>query len=51
MKMYENREWLTRKYLVEHLKPEEIARMCNVTPATIYNALNKAGLRKQRGLK
>jgi DNA invertase Pin-like site-specific DNA recombinase len=51
MKMYLNEAWMRRKYLVEGLKPEEIAIMCNVSPQTIYNALNKMGLRKARGWK
>jgi len=40
-KKYRNKEWLEKKYLVERLDPNEIAKLCEVYPDTIRKWLRK----------
>lgn len=47
-KLYTSEAWLRRKYLVEKKSPEEIAEICGATLMTIYNYLNKFGIRGKR---
>jgi DNA-binding phage protein len=46
MKLYKNREWLHRRYVVQKKNMEEIATECGVTVMTIYRALKEKGLIK-----
>lgn len=39
--LYKNKEWLNQKYNIELLDIKDIAKLCNVKPATINKYLNK----------
>jgi hypothetical protein len=47
-KLYTNKAWLGKRYVVDRKTPEEIAKECGVTVETIYVYLAKFGLRKSR---
>lgn len=46
MKLYKNKDWLYRRYVVQRKSMEEIAKECNVTVMTIYRSLKEVGLIK-----
>ena len=46
MKLYQSKEWLYRRYIVQKKSMEEIAKECGVTVMTIYRALKDSGLIK-----
>ena len=46
MKLYKNKDWLYRRYVVQKKSMEEIATECGVTMMTIYRALREKGLIK-----
>ena len=46
MKLYKNKDWLYRRYIVQMKTMEEIATECGVTMMTIYRALKENGLIK-----
>jgi hypothetical protein len=48
MKMYQNENWLKKRFLVDKKSPEDIAKECGVSLETIYVYLGKFGLRKSR---
>jgi len=48
MKMYTNKNWLTKRYLVDKKTPEDIAKECGVSAETIYVYLGKFELKKSR---
>lgn len=45
-KLYQSKNWLTRKYVTEGLTETEIAALCGATQVTINRYLRKFGLRK-----
>jgi DNA-binding phage protein len=46
VKLYKNKDWLYRRYVVQKKTMEEIATECGVTMMTIYRALREKGLIK-----
>jgi len=46
VKLYKNKDWLHRRYVVQKKTMEEIATECGVTMMTIYRALREKGLIK-----
>ena len=46
MKLYKNKDWLHRRYVIQRKSMEEIAQECGVTVMTIYRALKEKGLIK-----
>ena len=46
MKLYKNKDWLHRRYVIQRKSMEEIASECGVTAMTIYRALKEKGLIK-----
>lgn len=44
--LYQSEAWLRRKYLVEKLSPEAIAKLCGATPMTIYRYINQFGFKR-----
>ena len=46
MKLYKNKDWLYRRYVVQNKTMENIAQECGVTAVTIYRALKEKGLIK-----
>jgi DNA-binding phage protein len=46
VKLYKNKDWLYRRYVVQKNTMEEIATECGVTVMTIYRALKEKGLIK-----
>ena len=46
MKLYKNRDWLHRRYVIQRKTMSEIAEECGVTVMTIYRALKEKGLIK-----
>ena len=47
-KLYTNQIWLKKRYQLDRKTPQEIAKECGVSVATIYVYLDKFGLRKSR---
>lgn len=47
-KLYQSRAWLYRRYVVEKLTEQEIARQADTTQATINRWLEKFGLKIKR---
>ena len=47
-KLYTNPLWLKKRYQLDRKTPQEIAKECGVSVATIYVYLDKFGLRKKR---
>jgi DNA-binding MurR/RpiR family transcriptional regulator len=48
MKLYQSKEWLTRRYSIQKKTINEIAIECNVSLMTIQRYLDKFGLIKKR---
>ena len=46
MKLYKNKDWLHRRYVIQRKSMEEIASECGVTVMTIYRALKEKGIIK-----
>jgi DNA-binding phage protein len=46
VKLYNNKDWLHRRYVIQRKSMEEIASECGVTVMTIYRALKEKGLIK-----
>ncbi len=46
MKLYKNKDWLYRRYVIQKKTMEEIATECGVTVMTIHRALKEKGLIK-----
>jgi len=47
-KLYTNQVWLKKRYQLDKKTPQDIAKECGVSVATIYVYLDKFGLRKRR---
>jgi hypothetical protein len=47
-KLYQNQNWLKKRFHLDRKTPEEIAKECGVTVETIYVYLSKFGLRKSK---
>jgi DNA-binding MurR/RpiR family transcriptional regulator len=47
-KLYTNQVWLKKRYQLDRKTPQDIAKECGVSVATIYVYLDKFGLRKKR---
>jgi len=47
-KLYTNQVWLKKRYQLDRKTPQDIAKECGVSVATIYVYLDKFGLRKRR---
>ena len=47
-KLYTNKVWLTKRYVMDRKTPELIAKECGVSVETIYVYLAKFGLRKSK---
>jgi transposase len=47
-KLYTNPMWLKKRFQMDRKSPEEIAKECGVSVATIYVYLTKFNLRKSR---
>ena len=47
-KLYTNPIWLKKRYQLDRKAPQDIAKECGVSVATIYVYLDKFGLRKKR---
>jgi hypothetical protein len=45
-KLYQNKEWLRKRVYFDRKTPEQIAQECGVSLKTIYNYLNKFGLKR-----
>jgi len=48
MKLYQNQNWLTKRYRMDKKTPQEIAKECNTSVETIYVYLAKFGLKKTK---
>lgn len=46
-KLYQNEKWLRKRYHLDRKRPEDIAKECGVSLATIYLYLDKFNLRKK----
>ena len=44
VKLYESKRWLHKKYVIERLTEQEIARLAGTTQVTINRWLKKHGL-------
>jgi transposase len=52
MKLYQSKNWLTKRYLVDKMDIKEIAKECGTSHQTIYRYLVQFGLvREQRSWK
>ena len=40
-KLYQDKEWLQKKYIDESLSSNQIGEVCNVCPGTILNHLKR----------
>lgn len=47
-KLYQNSEWLRKRFLIDRKTPQEIAKECGASVETIYVYLAKFGLRKSK---
>lgn len=47
-KLYQNSEWLKKRYWVDKKTPEAIAKECGTSVETVYVYLAKFGLRKSK---
>jgi len=45
-KPYESEKWMRLMYLRQRRSPEEIAKMCDVSPMTIYRWINHFKLKR-----
>jgi DeoR/GlpR family transcriptional regulator of sugar metabolism len=48
MKLYQNKDWLYRRYIVQKKTVTEIAKECQVSAMTIQRYLDQFGLIKRR---
>ena len=48
VKLYTNQVWLKKRYQLDRKTPQDIAKECGVSVATIYVYLDKFGLRKKK---
>jgi hypothetical protein len=48
MKLYQNKEWLKKRYYMDKKTTQEIAKECDTSVETIYVYLAKFGLRKSK---
>lgn len=48
MKLYQSKEWLYRRYVVQKKSVTEIALECNVSAMTIQRYLEKFGVIKKK---
>jgi len=48
LKLYQNRDWLHRRYVVQRKNVTEISKECGVSAMTIQRYLEKFGLIKKR---
>ena len=48
MKLYQSKDWLHRRYVVQMKTVTEIAKECNVSAMTIQRYLDQFGLIKKR---
>jgi DNA-binding MurR/RpiR family transcriptional regulator len=48
MKLYQSKDWLSRRYVVQKKTITEIAKECNVSAMTIQRYLDQFGLIKKR---
>jgi DeoR/GlpR family transcriptional regulator of sugar metabolism len=48
MKLYQSKDWLHRRYVVQKKTVTEIAKECNVSAMTIQRSLDQFGLIKKR---
>jgi hypothetical protein len=46
LKLYTSKKWLHKKYIIERLTEEEIAKMANTSQATINRWLKLHGLKR-----
>lgn len=46
VKLYANKRWLRKKYVMDDMTEEEIAELCNVDRATINRYLRKFELKR-----
>lgn len=47
-KLYTNKTWLGKRYIIDRRTPEQIAKECGVSTETIYVYLAKFGFRKSK---
>ncbi len=47
-KIYDSKAWLTRRYVVDKMTEEEIAKAAGTSQPTIHRALIKYNLKKKR---
>ena len=47
-KLYQNENWLKKRFQIDKKTPEEIAKECGASVETIYVYLAKHGLRKSK---
>jgi len=48
VKLYQNQDWLKKRFHLDRKAPEEIAKECGVSVETIYVYLAKFGLKKSK---
>jgi DNA-binding MurR/RpiR family transcriptional regulator len=48
MKLYQSKEWMYRRYVVQKKTVTEIAKECGVSAMTIQRYLDQFGLNKKR---
>ena len=48
MKLYQSKDWLHRRYVVQKKTVTEISKECNVSAMTIQRYLDQFGLIKKR---
>jgi hypothetical protein len=48
IKLYQNEAWLRKRILVDKKTPEQIAKECGASVATVYVYMSKFGLRKSK---
>lgn len=48
MKLYQNKDWLKKRYHMDKKTPQEIAKECGTSAETVYVYLAKFGLKKSR---
>jgi DNA-binding MurR/RpiR family transcriptional regulator len=48
VKLYQNETWLKKRIQIDKKTPQEVAKECGASVATIYNYMEKFGLRKRK---
>ena len=48
MKLYQNKNWLYKKYIIDRKHPDDIAKECGTSTETIYLWLEKHNIRNKR---